>query len=1138
MRGLCRLLHARRELRRNQSGFALATTLAILLLTAVLVSALLGLTFATTNFSGEQVVRDSESRAADAAIQSAIGLIARDEPEDGEVTLLGSMADPDAGPDDWNPCNVPDGEQRPPLVRETIEGHDVSVYCTALQQDAGYAPTEQAQATLAVLGSAPGDWWRTVAAPGAGNCPPLVAPAGQPCMPWGQALDRAELTADGTADRARLRDDLEGAGVVHTGPDPMFVVGNARVTKGTAAVRNASRDCVGAGCPYVPRFPGISASSTYYQGHPGPLADAATPCGLLAPPESAAPTGALAVAGAQVNALGGLDCDVSGLSEDTADEPGVVPPNPVQKWTPERIRDEDASRPGRRPRRRDNSQGPNVAAYEIDSWDQQYTPGCPIYPGEIVEFRPGAYPRNLTAKMNEWFRRCQNAKFWFLPGDYWFDVDDGAGNTALEFTRGNNLAFFGTPNNPTRDSRLIQRTTRPMCDPTAPGVHLTLSARTSIHHTAGQVAICGRASDGAAIWQEANPNLGWTAPQPTTIVGGVTSHSWSQVLDGIIGDFFRWLFGPGGEIQNEFTTLPAGGRNLTVSCGFTGACQGTIGFSTTWEPTSPQHDPGPAPISSASLHITAEQQRANDVWNGPMPKTEAQVFLKRPDGTYPANPTCTVSGPRINDSAGRDGPHTIVLELLEPGAGCAGRITDRTQLLGARIDVAMRINSDCGVLGCTYGINLRSVELVTDYQPQLAVGGNITCTQPNRGTCRYPEAVASLGGGAAEINFSAYKKGGCAWYDLPCHLLWYMPDSGTVTFSLPELTDLYAPNYADADPEVDAPLTSLDVKIRGISSCKNWHLANVVGVSRIDCRDMAVANNPNSTVTVRVRNSSGGLVCSASFPRLPEWNQVRAYDLHSNSGCRNALKYNKDLLGKRLEVELTLVRDKSLNYGCRVGGDFGGNGCNWWRYQVDYIGVSTTVDTSVASTLEENGGYAGPPTPFRITSNDLSSTSGARFNIYGSVVMPRADMEVHWLGPPAQNGDPIITARNNADTALMIGSLQSIMGQNPAGDDPNTAADDPRAGIVCCSRGLPAERYVELRAYVDPPGGEQYEGGGELRATALVRVRDLVPPDVDPSEVSGEIYEKRGQWWPGWDVVVERFQYCNRRPGAMSCSDL
>ena len=52
-------LHARQS-GRNQEGFALATTIAILLVTSMLITALLGLSFATSEYAAGQVRRDKE----------------------------------------------------------------------------------------------------------------------------------------------------------------------------------------------------------------------------------------------------------------------------------------------------------------------------------------------------------------------------------------------------------------------------------------------------------------------------------------------------------------------------------------------------------------------------------------------------------------------------------------------------------------------------------------------------------------------------------------------------------------------------------------------------------------------------------------------------------------------------------------------------------------------------------------------------------------------------------------------------------------------------------------------------------------------------------------------------------------------
>ena len=1068
---------------RNQSGFALATAIAILLVTSMLVTAVIGLTFATLRYSGDQVVRDRETRAAEAGVEPAIGILARATPDDargGDPTtgfILGQVGSPSStttGTYDacnWQPGTGQDEANRPSLVQTTVDGQRVEVFCTALQANR-FAPVQSSSNRMRVLGNVPaGTWQSTTTSP----CLPLSKPE---CLPWSEALAKAQITGQNAAvatSETAQSGVRNGTGLVHTGTDPLYVVGNLDVSGGSDVLRNPDR---GTGTDYVVDPPGLAVSGIYRQGDPGPLATSGNRCGLIAPPpDPAASTVAVTsttsttttvpsalqqyVPGAQVDDGGAPECDKTALRADVPGAAGVAP-GPVQTWTLDRIRNEDVT--VNRPPRNDGNNA-------VLPW-ANYPNSCPVSPNQTVRFQPGAYPSNITTYLNKWFSVCAGVKFWFPPGNYWFDANDGAGTSALKMDKTSNLYVFGTPNTGGSTMSTLTKATQPMCDPTKSGVNVVLSARTVIRHTAGYGAICGdpNAANHQAIWQTASSNLGYTSVAPTSFLGGTSNSGWYDGLRNLwlIGSLVNLIFGPGSSFQNKWTSLPGGGLQMTASCA-SAPCNGTAAFSTTWDPPAGQ-DPGAAVINSATLKITGDETNANDTSFGALPATDVALYkYDSAKGTVPTSPTCRITSPRINDSEGRQGPHTVDIDLLYPGSPCGSEI-NRSDLLKSRIDVAMGLNSGCDLFstftGCQYGVTINSVRLETPQvlappaeSPPVFVGSVTNGAQSNS------QQVLAADGNAARFQSSSNCQAK-VWL-LGC-VLWKASDTMTGTIRLPAVTDRYSPALADAflgTSPADAELQTANLRVKGISRCDTLTSS---------CSNQAAANASPSQLRVTVRNSAGGAICDATFQRLPEWNQTRSYDLLNNclSGGVKKLKYNRDLLGTSIDVRFDMVRDKNLITGCRAGPVFDPTSvirnCASWTYDVDYMGLSTTVS------LPANQKFDGPTKEFLVTSNDLPNVNQeGRFNVYGTVIMPRVDLRVDWLGPSNHIGDPIVTGPprigdgSTVVDSLVVGSFQSYMSKF-SGENPASSVDDPRAGIICCDQGRQAERLVELRSHIVP----------------------------------------------------------------------
>lgn len=1248
-------LHARRA-GRTQEGFALATTIAILLVTSMLITALLGLSFATSEYAAGQIRRDKETRAAEAALEPAAAILARANPPCGELNsqscddspnlkgiLRGQvydksvLTDPATGftvsYDDacnWQP-NAATGEtesSRPPLVgdinarapglADAANNKFVEVFCTALPAER-FAPEVRTDSVVKLIGKVPtGSWQSATTSP----CRPLQTTP--ECLPWAEALSTAGITgqnANVAATFGPAGTTRNGASLVHSGPNALQVVGDLDVTGGAAVLRNSLR---GSSNAFVAEGPAMALSGAYRQGDPGPLATSANRCGLLVDPADVANTGGATpvvstttttvpagspnpVPSAQISAGVSPICDQTLLRTDVVTKAGVVPA-PAFPWTPKLVRDND----------RTTTQLPQVStggAYSpLPSWG---TGSCPVGPGGVVRFSPGAYPANLTLRINQWFANCAGVKFWFAPasvsptgtGYYWFDVSEADGS-ALKMERTSNFYVFGTPNAGSQaqpNANVVTRNTQPLCNSEWAGINMTLSPRTVIRHRGGYVGICGdrNSTTRQAIWQEPTANLGFQQVSPTTFTGATTSATWYDSLRNIflIGSLVN-LFFPASNVQNRYFTLPNGGVAMTANCS-SAPCNGSAGFATTWTPPAGS-DPGRATVNSATLRISGNTINANDVWNGPTPATEVALFKPNAAGTLPATPTCRVVAPRVNDTYGRNAsPLVVDVDLFYPGSPC-GTSIDRSDLLRSRIEVIMGLNSNCDILqvftGCTYGVQIDSLKLVTPQVLAPPAESLPTSTAPSGQSAQTngsAAAVLAADNSAVQFQWNSYRSGcvGPVIFGVCIGVpIFRVADSGSSTVRLPNLTDRYEPSVSDSDPSVDGTLTSANLRVKGVSSCDNWHILDVVLVSRIDCRDYNAANNPGAKLRVAVTRS-GAPVCTAQFDFLPEWNQTRSYDLLNScvQGGVKRLRFNKDLIGVDLDVTFDMVRDKSLNYGCRNIGDFPGNGCNWFRYAVDYIGLQTTVATSA------NQAWDGPGAQALVTSNDFPGAQReGRFNVYGATVMPRTDMRVDWVGPANKSGEPVFNgppAQGNArPNALVLGSLYSYMSPT-AGQNPNSVADDPQAGIICCSSARPAERMVELRAHTVPTdrfklplkdtpvpnlslAAQQVENATNcaddhpealpfpaavasaspalkaqwravvvrdwntrcrvetLRAVSKVRVLDQIPPDVSPLTVSADVYDRRGSWVPGWDYEVMDFRFCQGGAnGTTVCGD-
>ena len=154
---------------------------------------------------------------------------------------------------------------------------------------------------------------------------------------------------------------------------------------------------------------------------------------------------------------------------------------------------------------------------------------CPKDAHGVVPLTPGRYDLLQTLILNQWFvvGGCDNATFWFQPGDYYFDAAGGspADRSALVLDNPTDKWVFGKPAAGVWDPTAGGAPTvadPPACDTTGGGVSITLSGRTTIRHKRGLAWLCGQKNpDGTQrtlVFQQDLPSQVTWAGEPKTAV--------------------------------------------------------------------------------------------------------------------------------------------------------------------------------------------------------------------------------------------------------------------------------------------------------------------------------------------------------------------------------------------------------------------------------------------------------------------------------------------------------------------------------------------------------------------------------------------------------------------------------------------
>lgn len=1149
---------------RPQDGFALAATLTAMLVASLLVAALLGLTFATTALSGEQFRRDSETRAADAAIQSAIARIARD-----DTAVLGTLEDTEL-------CNWSgEDEADRPAIPVEVNGKAVEVTCEA-ERPQVYAPDRQVGDQVHVVGEYEG----AEALSGVGGTPVDAINAlnwkqtpadgvqclltSDDCFPWREAAARGDqLAGIGTPTINTLLPQLQLAdrrvGIAHTGSDPVRFIGDVQVKEGVAAVRN-DRDCKdGVGCRFKDSAPGLSASGTYAQGDPGWLSSGGDPCGILVSKQVTSTPRPFQMPSGQVLASEGAVCDAAGPK-------GLSASSKISGtgWTPNRVASSLAPEP------RD-------AANRVLPWNPVSCPWTDLN-GRLVRFSPGAYTKNMTAVINRWINVCTanlgDFVFHFQPGDYWFDADSGNNDhrrNALLFDHEKATVVFGVPlgwgsfttaqNRPAADS---------LCDPTKNGATITLSPRTSIIHRKGIVNICGvqpttaMAQPTATIYQEPEPDLGVTASAMRVAGGATVAAGWSGFIDllylianGFITavNWTEWFdpispVSPNYQFPLQSNTPP----NHTVpfwidaTC-VVGPCDFAFQYGVQFAPPEGTSVPD-AEVNSAMLTVTGNASGMNREWNSS--KTRVEVMLPSRPGVI----ACRMEFPRAPEVIDESGSYRSTYDLMDPGVpgNCSGAIKRRADLLNAGIFVTHEFDR----FGPAFpSISVDAIEIRTAWYPRPS--GLIDCQVSGRdvNTCQgvqrtsidgpTPLSATALNGQGEPVRIRHNSK---------CFtILWGLKEvcdpvnsSATTTIGMRNLDDRYNPDLAYSDT---ARISTAGLLVAGDSTCKYMEIFWNGGS---DCdHDNDIANGPNTRLRVRLM-SGGGQVCAAEYRRIPEFNETRYLDLFASAGgnvlsnsCRgwlmqNGGRKNADLVGKDLFVDLIMEKRSLLDifnwppwkyefeYCTRL------LDCKWWGYDLDRISLVTTSGES-----DPENAFPGPRSPMRVTSNfAFNQTQNgqpnpnyphrARFSMYGPLSLPASDLNIRWSGPASPK--PIVSGfAANGSNPVRTMAVRGI------GSDTRPAVNDfvPTTGIACCAEARPGERVVILRAWIGRLPGQPFDPD-QLRSVAKVRIIDQVPALKDGEVAPGPQHPQPGTYQAANRVRVEEWRVCTKGGPDERCS--
>lgn len=887
----------RRLRRRNEQGFTLLTTLGVLLIATLLIVMMLSASMNTSVLVQRKAEDAHELRAADGAISAATGFL-RDTPAD-EV-------------DAEKPC-AENASELPPFAEELpssfeVDDLPVRVECDELKGSGEVVPISTS-GTVKVLGdgstTSDNAYWGD--APWMTGC--AMGTTGANCFPWRDAFKNGPLALVGAG-----RPNTAGwPSMVYAGAQPLKIGGDLELRAGSIGVRDPSIDDPGI------KGPAMSISGDYVQGFPGTGNGIYGGCGILQD------NGADVYEATRVNAGGSpLTCNDTGAQGLSVDNAAIAP---AITWTPDKLRDNEKT----------------IGA-------------CPAT--TLVKIEPGAYNASETAKLNAWLAEgnCDNKTFYFKQGDYWFDVDDPANDNALHFNDHTSNAVFGMPKNwtDTNDYGAEDEDFPEACDPRAYGVSITLTARTTIRHDKGRVAICGPSAGVPAIWQSEAPgntdHVLTPNPANTTSAGGLTGSGNSRSTGDLPCPFFTvdWPW-----------NWPRAACQRDVSVTYSG-------FD---DDGSAATDPGPGPLNSAIIRIVGSHSRAND---GPA-YTQFDVTVPNvtgADGSPLAGFNCRARYFRIPQRTSEP----LAYDLLappgaqggDPGASennCWTRFTDRDQLRKATIKVTFHLKTHPRILfndtentksclwagffsGCEYSFSINSLEIIEGrtYSPTAAsLSGPWDSGTPASNILNWPNGVrAHYNGSASTVRLSGF-------------------------------TNPY-------DPAL--PTEQLD-QVGLLLTGKSYY-----------------GNGDAAYTQVRVYESDGTTkICGAAFDRVAGNGHTRYLDLKTTdtnlakdlggfTRCSSALTSAMEL--EDAVVDVTIKTDCSSIVAPLT--------C--WAID-EWLELNHASLVTVSSFTEPDP--ADRPVMHVTVNDDPGASDDALFNVFGTVSLPRTVLDVFWNGPAPEH---------------------------------------------------------------------------------------------------------------------------------------
>lgn len=527
-------------------------------------------------------------------------------------------------------------------------------------------------------------------------------------------------------------------------------------------------------------------------------------------------------------------------------------------------------------------------------------PGCS---GSVITFPPGRYDAARTAQLNDLFDgSCPGRTFHFPGPGYHFDANDpsaGPDRNAIVFDDASSRFVFGALAGGDE-----------LCDRGTSGASVVISARTEIQHRAGRLAICPR-FDGTgepfpAIYQETSvPN------QPTLV--GVTSNNFQNI----------------GNVGTDPDSDSYAHAKFTCNFNLSTCTSTSKSFTTTWS------HPGEGPLTSAVFSMTGSERYPVNL----VLRRTVELTVTSAGGAQ----ICRHTFDGLPNSY-----RTAAYDLLQPGSDCVGKLTDQSQLNGARISVRPIYRFPWSLADQEFRV--RAVGLRTNvWSGVVGSAGSRNGEWINPGNVIADDAQSATP--AMTCPYSV-----CEMPPRPQRTDEHQLTTAGIDIDVPGVIESVA----------EAPVTSLvaHVKVDPPAYLTPWLP-----------RDNAFFL-PTGFTQLDLRTASGAS-CSVTFEGHVNSLQTAAFDLlHPSGNCAPLLSTVQQLEGAALDV--------TFGMDCQVD-LFAPDKC--WQVrppEIQHVELAVTSDA-----------WSGPPPTSRAT---IDADAGSTFNVFGTAWMPVSDLDIHWRG--------------------------------------------------------------------------------------------------------------------------------------------